>query len=790
MAKRASCRSNAASPTANARSVALSACCAPLLGGVLLGAALPAAGDVGIDPPMRLRLSESIENLSRPPVAPANGGGEPDLRELDPPGLNLPKLRLALVLLPPGGGGPVTPLPSAPLIAAVSPVPFRQEDLPKRERPLPAARPEEKSLPSESQKSVVSDATRASPGEHEAPTDGVSGISANVIGDGDFLPADEVDLPLPSSLPSRAAPSAPGAAMSGKKSRGWGVAPIRWGGTVSAGWRQRRSDSGGSYTNQIYDARVRGNSYIIQPYIATVMGDVGLTMVRDSNSGDSTAASSNLRGTGITGSGSVSVFPQSRFPFQATFSSSDSRSQGALTSSDTQQRRLSLRQSYRPPVAGWNTTAQYDRSELTGSFGRDTVDLLAGSFANSFDQHTLSANGSLTRNRSEEGSREDRALYFNYGNRVSDTLGIDSSATYTQQNYDIGGGESSSRGTMRSAQLFSFASWTPIESKWRGTANWRYYQVESAFGPSSFESRNLGAAASLGYQATRNLSVYGALHANAAVAGDARNTVASQNIGLNYSSDPYALGSYSYNWFGSGAFGNSTSSQVDPVRNASASVGHSLNRSWQIGESGFLSANAGQSVSSSRTMGLQTSSSSAITHNLSVSLQANATDRLSGYLSSSFSDSRTTGDTTSVFQMLNTQLSGRWRINALSDFNSNLTVQTYRQSSEGFDGESQRNKSQTQNTTIAGSLGYGHVRAFGVRGLRYSADYRANTGLGSSRSSGDVDAPRERITQDLDQRLFYRIGRLETELQARVAEVEGRREKLIYFKVSRNFGAF
>lgn len=613
-------------------------------------------------------------------------------------------------------------------------------------------------------------------------------VSAEVVGDGEFLSADELDVPVPGG--PRPAPGSPRPGESDSKRRGWGLAPVRWGGVLSGGIRQRRSDNGGETRDQLYEARLRGTSYLIQPYIALISGDFGLGLVRNQSSGAGSAAASNLSGTSITGTASLSVFPQSRFPFQASYSASDSRTDGSLVATDTQRKRLSLRQNYRPPVGRWNVSGQFDRSELTGSFGRDTVDVLGANYSIGLNQHAISANGTMSRNRSSGGTINDRAAFANYSYRASDALTLDTAATYTGQEFAGSGDNAAFRGDTRSMQLFSFASWTPLESKWRGTSNLRYFQSESNFQNASFESRSIGGGASLAYQASRNLSVFGALGATDSRSGESESLSTNQNVGFGYSGDPYNLGGFSYNWYGSGSFGNSTSSGGDSQRSATASAGHSLQRSWRTGEATSLASNVSQTYGTTRSTGAFAVESKTLTHNASLSLQSTLGDRVSGYLSVSFSDSRNMGENESTFQLLNTQLSGRWRINAYSELNSNLTWQIFRQDSsqQSFDFISTRSRS--QDSSISGSLGYGHARAFGVRGMFYTADFRANTNQTSSRLSGNPDAPREHVSMDLDQRLRYRIGRLDTELQGRVAKVEGRRESLVFFRVSRHFGAF
>ena len=55
------------------------------------------------------------------------------------------------------------------------------------------------------------------------------------------------------------------------------------------------------------------------------------------------------------------------------------------------------------------------------------------------------------------------------------------------------------------------------------------------------------------------------------------------------------------------------------------------------------------------------------------------------------------------------------------------------------------------------------------------------------RSAGDIDAPRERITESLEGRLDYAIGRLDTRLCARVARIDERTVAAVYARVQRRF---
>lgn len=747
-------------------------------------AAVPPPTNVDSDPasaaPESLPLSLSwTYQLPLPPTQPATGGPESSVdgssrAPAPPPGRPIPGNK------PDGGDTAAIPVRRSTVAKSESPDTSTDASGKTRRTASAAAEP-------------ATPLMVASEDSTSAPRTG--GSDANVVGDAEFLPADEstigstvADLPVPPRR--KGSPASNPSAASQKR---WGVAPIRWGGTISAGLRHNSSDTSSGSTSQVYEGRLRANSYIWRPYIALVSGDFALTTMRSQESGD--ASSNNLLGTSVTGSGALQLFPQSRFPFSASLSLSDSRSEGSFSDSNVKQRRLSLRQDYRPQVGQWTSSAGYDRSELTGNFGSDTVDRVFGNFSNSLDRHSVNVTGDFSRNQAAEQSAKSYFLGVGHGFAYSDELSLSTNASFTGQQFDLEDGSAKTQST----QVYSFANWSPAESKWRGSANLRYFQADSAVGGENFASRTFGGAGSLNYQASRNLSFFGSAGLN--VDND-NNMTSNESLGISYSGDPLRFGNYDYTWFSSASLSNASSAEGDSFRSVSGSVGHSLMRTWQTSEQSTLSGSLNQSVSSSRSTGVGSSSAMTFSHSASISMQANSGDSLAGYLSATGSDSRTTGDTTSSFQMLNVQLTGNWRINPNSELDSNLTWQWSRQESEGNQpvvivddlGRPlfREDTSRAGNTSLSGGLGYSHRRFLGLRGLRYRLDFRANTNRDDSRRFGNPNALRQqdRATLDLDQRLFYRIGRLDTELQYRIAEIEGRRNQLIFFRVLREFGSF
>lgn len=629
------------------------------------------------------------------------------------------------------------------------------------------------------------------------------GVSAQVIGSDEFLPADELDTemppaPLPSGSPRGALGATPG--QGERKGKRWGIPPIRWGGELSLGMRRSESDAGASSTSQVYEARLRASSYIMQPYIALVSGDFGLTTFR-SQDGGGDASANNLSGTSINGSGTLNVFPRSRFPFDATLSLSDSRSAGGFSDTNTKTRRLALRQQYRPNRGDWHASGGYDRSELEGTFGSDIVDRLSANFNDQFGRQSLALSGDISKNRTRDGETNNFYASASHGFNYSEELFFNTLASIVDQRSSFQTDAQSFDSRASSLQVFSYTNWTPRDSKLRANGNLRYFQnrTESSTG-GAFDRKTLAANASTTYQATRNLSLNGSLGFSTDLDSQTSST---QSAGASYSGDSIRLGEFTYNWFSSVSASNANASASGSSRSMNASLGHSLSRYWPLSQATSLSTNINQSISSSRSTGLGSVTSNTLSNSASVSVSANAGDSLNGYLSASLSDSRSIGGSNSSFQMLNIQLSGNWRVNPLSEFNSNLSWQISRQESENNQPTVVTDEfgqlividdtSRNQNSSLAGTLGYGHRRVFGVRGLRYRLDFRANTNTNrNARRFGDPNAERadERITMDLDQRLLYSIGRFDTELQYRIAEIDGARDSLIFLRATRSFGAF
>ncbi len=605
-----------------------------------------------------------------------------------------------------------------------------------------------------------------------------------------------------SASPAERAAGGLGNASGVKPPSRWGIAPIRWGMTVSDSLRWSRLDEGVTSTQHLQQIQVRANSYLWQPWIAQVSGSFGVVTGQDQSTALDSGSDSRNRQTSIVGGAMINLFPVSRFPFVGQLDISDSRSNSDLTSSEYRSTRLSLRQTYRNAKGDFSANASFDHSRLDGGFGDDTVNAISVGLSKAFEKQSIAGDVSYARNtRSDDsGSASLLRASARHTYRPSGALGIDSSLSYNDSDQRFSGGSGSlgsGMGKFRFLQGVSFATWTPENSRWRGTGTARYFETDSDFGGGDGGgTRSVGLSGSVSYLLNRNATLYGGLGVSF-VRGDADSSVlASQTLGATYNGDVLALGNYSYNWYASANVANQTGGREGATRVVNSSIGHGLNRTWELSPTSALSGTLGQTVSATQTN--QFGSAQGISHNAGLSWRAYPSETTTSYLSLSASDSRNRGDNANSFQLINLQANGQWLFSRYSSASADITWQRTRQTNTVRrevalpTGERLEDvENQGSGSAIGGNLSYVHARAFGVRGLRYTLMFNANTTRSQSdtRLEGNPDAGRDQVTRSLEQRLDYRIGRLDVRLSTRLAEIDGKKNALVLLRISRDFGS-
>lgn len=581
------------------------------------------------------------------------------------------------------------------------------------------------------------------------------------------------------SAPPAGGPGATAPPAGGK----WGLAPIRWHGLLATDLRAF-SVAGQPRRMQLVDsANFIANSYIWQPWFAQLQGSLGLVRSKDHGGTGSLGSSGSASSHSVTGGGTVSLFPVSRFPFQGHFESSDSRASGQFTGNDTTTRKLGLRQSFRTVDGNTNYNASFDRNSLNSdSFGRDTVDVLTGGMSRSFGLHGLELNANHTRNtrsRSDESSEFTR-LGARHSYRPQPLLSVESLASYSGSNLKLASGSGLNQTRSQFLQLNSFGSWRPEEDHpLYLTGSARYFQSMADGGGASGDVRSLGVNVAGLYTYNRNLS--GSASAGLAqtqTSASAGGLITTQGLGLTYVADPRRFGEFTYSVNAGATAANQTGLQGGRY-SLGGTAGHGLTRNYLLTPQQTVTLNVNQNLGTVYDSVAQSTQS--LGHNASLAWRLASGQSMTAYSALSFGDSRTQGQNSSHFQLVNFQASGQLQMSRYGFGSANLTVQGTRQDAPstpatGF------------NLNSNGGFSYQHLQAFGIPRLRYFATYNRNDQQLSTRLQGDLNAPREQMSQSFEQRLEYNVGKLEFRLSFRLADIDGKKNALLFLRISRQLG--
>ncbi len=561
------------------------------------------------------------------------------------------------------------------------------------------------------------------------------------------------------------------------------LGPVRWGGTLATEFRSQKSSGAGSRLTRVDMANVSAGSYVWQPWFAQVRGSLGGLRSSGSGAGGSSSSSS------LTGDAALSLFPVSRFPFDAHMSVSDSRASGELTSNDYRNKRWGVRQGYRTADGTTNYSARYDRSTLTSSaFSTDILDVLEASMSRRTGKHQLELNGNLSDNRGGAGGLHSRLARMNgrHAFNPASNLSVESLASLNRSSVQGSGGADAGELVSRSRQLTTFGTWRPEEGDMLYeedrtlilTASGRLFTLESESGAAASDSTSLNGSLGANYTLNPRTRLSANATATQTSSGGRETLFTAQSASLTYSPPPTPLGPYTYTWSATGGATNTTVTEGDSAQTYTAQGSHGLSRSLRLGEVSSLSFLVGQSVAAAYA---GEGDSRTLTHNAGAHFSSGNGAGGQTYVGVSAADARTFGATRSEFQLVNLQATRQNPLSSLSFWTGNLTVQGTRQRSE-----EQGDGSGFQWTTT-GNVSYHHQRAFGIARLRFTGSYTASVQRLSSRAGGDIDASRDFTSSSAEGRFDYYIGKLEMRLSLRTAVVEQRRESLVFFRVARNF---
>jgi hypothetical protein len=579
----------------------------------------------------------------------------------------------------------------------------------------------------------------------------------------------------------------------------WELAPVRTAGSVSLDGRWLRLEDGSRTTQGLVFNDVELATHVWQPWFIQLNAGVGALAARDSTRGVDTPATQGSS-TALTGRFAMAVFPVSRFPFELRAEVSDSRVSGDTLGTDYRTHRLSLNQSYRPDTGNDSYTAgfEYNRQRANDG-GDDTVSSLRGTALRQFVDQTVELSGQLTLNDRHDTGDSSRiaSLAARHTFQPASSLHVDTLATWNQLDLHSNNGGSRLDSATDMRQLSSFATWRPREGEWLYAPESPLYLtssvrlVDAGTDTGSGEQRLRAMNASLGasQELTREWRLAGSVSGTRVTSDNTPiANSATGNASLAYSPEGLMLGAWRYTPTLGGNLGASRSSDSGNRHTVGAQLAHGVARDWAPGESETVSVSLTQSLGALRDSQSQMWSR-AYAHSLGLFWQAVGESASQSYAGLSLSDSRTAAQERGSFQLVNLQLSRRTQLSRHANWSGNLTLQASRSDTTQLDvfTATTRQSSPGWQRFYSGTLTYEHQRFLGEPRLRYTALLTANSQQFESRAAGDIDAPRERITESLENRLDYAIGRLEARLSARVARVDERNVASVFVRLQRRY---
>jgi hypothetical protein len=310
------------------------------------------------------------------------------------------------------------------------------------------------------------------------------------------------------------------------------------------------------------------------------------------------------------------------------------------------------------------------------------------------------------------------------------------------------------------------------------------FRTTNDVGATSFEAQSLTAGVTATYSPTTNLTLSGSGQVTHVRTDEDNGAVGLLNAAIAYSGDPRKFGAFDYAWNTSGTASLETGAADGNATTVTLNAAHSLNRNFVASERSTVTLSGYQNVGAVRTGAGGNSVS--LGHSLSVAWNVRQSESFVTTLSAGASDSRFFGDSEGSFQQLTAQLNGNMYISRHSSASAALSIQAVRQEV----GQASDDGNGGFTASVYGTLAYQHMRLLGVPQLRYSLLYSANTQELGSRRQGNLAALPQGSTHSLDQRLDYRVGRLDLQALLRFSIVEGKNNSFLFFSVNREFGAF
>ncbi|OWW19454.1 hypothetical protein AYR66_07970 [Noviherbaspirillum denitrificans] len=571
----------------------------------------------------------------------------------------------------------------------------------------------------------------------------------------------------------------------------------------------------------------RFSSYIWEPWFGKFFGDMRLHLGQNSfaSGGDMPGSSTSTRNILFSGNGRLSLMYRSRFPFEAYFDRTYSRTTADFSpmAGATVNNRFGFTQSY-THESGASGSLDWNRSTQSSSmdFGGSRMDSLLLTMAHRLPEQTMGASigtNVVTQQGIDSRSRQlNVSASHNYAPE-DEYYTVDTTANINTSGFRLDGATSD----VRLTQISSMVTYRPEEVPYTINAAVRALgltsELNDPFVTRESANRKLQTTnLSLGmtYTLSTETYAYGAVNLNASTSNGERRNTTSETVSITHSPEGTELGDYIYRWSASGGASHATETSGDATGELSLQLSHSLYRNWELESGDRINFSATQALAAaiqSRRRNdqekapdlatiLTPNGSRRLTHNAGVSWTSSE-GASNTMVHAGYSDSRSLMGATEVFQMLTLQFTGNLQTGGDSSWSGSLSMQAVKQDLGNVQIKLASTTADQNDIKLSsnGSVTYRHSRLFGIRRLGFSTSVR----MSSNALLPMLGGPSDYETSAWDTRLDYTIGRLVLRANALISrsvmpvvrrtpdgfelsEGEAKLNKSIMFTVTRTFG--
>lgn len=579
--------------------------------------------------------------------------------------------------------------------------------------------------------------------------------------------------------------------------------PLRLSGVLAYDMRAMRSGGESSSIANVLTATVGTSTYIYAPWLATASATIGLSSSVTTNEGGTVGSAFNdaqvhdrirLRENFITGEGRLDMFPRSRFPSEVHVSRHDSRTDSGLASPiQFQRQNIGGSVRYRPASGKYDLVGTYDHYDQTGLDFHHRQDSLSADYTTYWKGNEFALGGTYNRARDDAFGDDSRftSVVARHTYTPSTALSVNSTANATRT-------EERGRGLsdLQVLQLSTVGIHHPEGSPLTLTGTARALVLRD--NPTDSATDAVGATLGAIYEVNPNLR----LNANGGVSATQANgfdsSIFNGSVGATYTGDTLEFRQVRYDWFVGGTLGGATgnSNTLDTVteQNVGLQLGHTLSRNWFLSERSSINVTAGQSLTASRrrnnaleNIGRGVQADDTLLNSLSVGWQQNG-DGKSGYARATYSDALQLDNGGGRFQMLNFQLSGNFELGYGRSIVADLTYQRSNQREDEFQSIDPISTAglRTGSSSVAGEVTFRQNQVFGVPRLVFLSRLRLAQDV--LKQPGQLLSIPDRETRLWENRLDWTVGRLMTQMELRLSQIDGRRVDSLWLRVQRNFG--